>query len=226
MICITGDTHADMTRFKDKKIKSLKTGDILIICGDFGFIWDDSPKERAAREKIGSMKFTTLFVDGCHENFDLLNKFPEEELFGGKVRRICGNLLALERGYIYELDGYSFFAFGGGQSANAEERIDAHSYWEEEMPSAEELDRGLENLKKHDNAVDYIITHEPPASIKDFLGFETQQTSELSAFLENVRSSAKFTMWYFGKTHRNKIIPPRFTSIFDDVVSISPKYLK
>ena len=47
MICITGDMHADFSRFKNKKLKRLKKGDYLIICGDFGFIWDGSKKEKS-----------------------------------------------------------------------------------------------------------------------------------------------------------------------------------
>ena len=35
MICVTGDMHGDLSRFKDKKIKKLKKGDFLIVCGDF-----------------------------------------------------------------------------------------------------------------------------------------------------------------------------------------------
>ena len=38
MIYITGDIHGDLSRFKDKRIKKLKKGDTLIVCGDFGFM--------------------------------------------------------------------------------------------------------------------------------------------------------------------------------------------
>lgn len=33
------------------------------------------------------------------------------------------------------------------------------SWWREEMPSYEELDEGIANLKRYNNKIDYIITH-------------------------------------------------------------------
>lgn len=46
MIYLTGDTHGDLERFKDRALKRLRREDTLIVCGDFGFLWDDSPAER------------------------------------------------------------------------------------------------------------------------------------------------------------------------------------
>ena len=36
MIYITGDTHGDLSHFKDPKLKRLGEKDIVIVCGDFG----------------------------------------------------------------------------------------------------------------------------------------------------------------------------------------------
>lgn len=41
MVYITGDTHGDLSFFRNPKLKKLKKGDTLIICGDFGFIWNN-----------------------------------------------------------------------------------------------------------------------------------------------------------------------------------------
>ena len=46
MIYITGDTHGDIKRFKTRSAKKLTKDDILIVCGDFGFLWDESKKEK------------------------------------------------------------------------------------------------------------------------------------------------------------------------------------
>ena len=48
MIYLTGDTHGgiDVRKLLDKKfLKRVKEGDYLIICGDFGFIWDYKKKK-------------------------------------------------------------------------------------------------------------------------------------------------------------------------------------
>ena len=54
MICVMGDTHGDYSRFSHRSVKQLKKGDFLIICGDFGFVWDGSDREKAMLKKIGS----------------------------------------------------------------------------------------------------------------------------------------------------------------------------
>ena len=42
MIYVTGDIHGDMSRFQVPAVKKLKEKDVLIVCGDFGFVWDGS----------------------------------------------------------------------------------------------------------------------------------------------------------------------------------------
>ncbi len=42
MIYVTGDIHGDFNRFEEKELKKLKEGDVLLICGDFGFLWDNT----------------------------------------------------------------------------------------------------------------------------------------------------------------------------------------
>ena len=46
MIYITGDIHGDFSRFRSPALKKLRKNDALIVCGDFGFIWDGSEKEQ------------------------------------------------------------------------------------------------------------------------------------------------------------------------------------
>ena len=66
MIYCTGDMHGDSLRFNDKKLKKLKKGDSLIICGDFGFIWDGSEKEQKFLKKLGRKKYNILFFDSFY----------------------------------------------------------------------------------------------------------------------------------------------------------------
>lgn len=51
MIYFTGDLHGDYDRFKSKELKKLKKGDTLIVCGDFGFLWDGSKKNSRFSKK-------------------------------------------------------------------------------------------------------------------------------------------------------------------------------
>ena len=88
----------------------------LIVCGDFGFIWNGSEKEKKILQKIGKMKPTIAFIPGCHDNYALLSEYPEVDFCSGKARHISGNLYELLRGQIYTIDNKTVFAFGGGIS--------------------------------------------------------------------------------------------------------------
>ena len=47
MVYITGDLHGDFSRFSSPAMRRLRKGDTLIVCGDFGFIWNGDKKEEA-----------------------------------------------------------------------------------------------------------------------------------------------------------------------------------
>ena len=160
MIYVTGDLHGDPARLSDKALRRLKKGDTLLVCGDFSFVWDGSPAELKLRRKIGKQKYTTIFVDGTHDNLPMIREFPEEEYAGGTVRRIEGNLLYAERGTILTLEGKKVFFLGGGVSEDMDERLESGTWHSEEMPTAEELAAAEERLTQS-GGVDLIITHQP-----------------------------------------------------------------
>ena len=89
--------------------------DYVIVTGDFG-IWDKSKEQKYWLEWLSKKTFTVLFVDGNHENFDLLNSYPVKTWNGGKVHVIKDNILHLMRGQVFQIEGHSFFTFGGARS--------------------------------------------------------------------------------------------------------------
>ncbi len=220
MVYVTGDTHGDFTRFQSPVLKKAGEDDVLIVCGDFGFFWDNSKKEQKLRKKIESLKYTVAFVDGCHENFDLLEKYKVTSWNGGKARVIAPNLVHLMRGEIYEICGRTFFTFGGGHSQDFEFRT-AENWWEREQPTVQEIVAAAKNLKDRGNAVDYIITHEPPASLKDCLRIDTMQRLEVHAFFEDLIHECDFHQWYFGKCHLNRYVPVKYFAVFDEIIPLN-----
>ena len=60
MIYITGDLHGEIERLESKAVKKLKKGDTLIVCGDFGFVWDGSEREKKVLKKLGKQKYRIL----------------------------------------------------------------------------------------------------------------------------------------------------------------------
>ena len=216
MVYVTGDTHADFTRFDRLK---LKRGDTLIICGDFGFIWDGGEKEEKILKKIGNKKYTTLFIDGPHENFDLLKKYEITELNGAKVRNIYNNLYYVMRGQVINIEGKKIFTFGGGESTEKEMRISCNKWWKEELPSIDEMKSAVQVLNQHDREVDYIITHEPPTFIKSVLDREVPLNST-NAFLNDVSKQVNFKEWIFGCFHLNRDITKRYRAVFNKIIKL------
>ena len=75
--------------------------DYVIIAGDFGFIWDNSKEQQWYLNWLESKNFTTLFVDGNHENFNLINEYPIINWNGGKVHQIKPSVYHLMRGQAF-----------------------------------------------------------------------------------------------------------------------------
>ena len=116
------------------------------------------------------------------------DEFPVVDFHGGKAHKIRENIYQLMSGYVFDFDGYTVYAFGGASSHDISEgifdvnnypdvetakrqlkkwrkekmyfRIKDVSWWEREcMPTDEEIVRGWENLEKHNNHVNLVLTH-------------------------------------------------------------------
>ena len=102
MIYITGDTHGDLSHFKDPKLKRLGEKDIVIVCGDFGFLWNpNDSKEKRNLEWLKKRKYTICFLDGAHENFDMLDSYTPYRWKGGNTHKIADNIYHLMRGEMF-----------------------------------------------------------------------------------------------------------------------------
>ena len=217
MIYITGDIHGDISRLKSKEVRALRRDDTLIICGDFGFVWEGSDKERRLLKWIGKRRFNTLFVEGTNDNLALLAEYPQVEWRGGKTREISGNLRQICRGEVLEIEGKKIFAFGGGE---AEDEMSASPNQDGgELPSQQEIESARKKLERVGYKVDYIITHQPSRKIAQFLLPSHQNANVLDAFLDEVREKCQYTRWFFGCLHKNKRIPPNEMALFTAVVN-------
>ncbi len=220
MIYVTGDVHADISRFN---VKCLKKNDTLIICGDFGFIWHGDRSEEKILKRIGKLPFYTLFVDGTHENFDLLKQYKLVPFAGSTARNIDGKLFHLTRGNIYEIEGKRIFAFGGGESYDKELRKIYDKYWSEELPLISEMKYAVNNLNMVGRKVDYIITHEPTSRVKELLNLKHTNMNSLNKFFDELSENVEYDMWYFGSMHKDKQISFKQRAIFSDVIPINSK---
>ena len=125
-IFMTGDTHGDFSRLRPVAFREqggLTKDDYLIICGDFGGVWDGSEIEQQWLDWLEDRSFTTLFVSGNHENYDLLRSYPTSVWHGGLVQPIRPSVLHLMRGQLYEICGKKVFTMGGASSHDIRDGI-------------------------------------------------------------------------------------------------------
>lgn len=222
MIYVTGDMHGSVSRFEEKPFDKLRSGDILIICGDFGFIWNGDAQEEKILQFMERQKFKILFVDGCHENFDKLYSYPEETWCGGQIHRINSNVFHLCRGQVFEIEGQKIFTMGGGYSEDQELRANrGMRWWSEETPTVKETEAALNKLYEHSMTVDYIITHECPTKIKDMLSPNISNFNSLTKFFDELgERGVKYKHWFFGSLHKDKHVSSKHTAVFVEVIPL------
>ncbi|MBE6817479.1 MAG: hypothetical protein E7520_07245 [Ruminococcaceae bacterium] len=223
MVYITGDVHGDIRFFKNPALRKLTEDDTLIICGDFGFLWNGSESEKKALKELSKKKYTICFIDGAHENFDMLNAYRPYRYKGGNAHKIADNIYHLCRGEIFTFEKKTFFCMGGGESEDANMRTLGQSWWKEEMPSNEELMNGAENLKDAGYQVNYVLSYEAPAIAKDFIRLHTNQNihiTPLNTYLQELMKSVEYAHWYFGSLHMDLNISKKMTAVFNEIIKI------
>ena len=250
MIYITGDCHGEFEKFDIDLFpeqKEMTKEDFMIICGDFGGIWDKDASggwETKMLDELDSKPFTTLFVDGNHENFDRLYSHPVEEWNGGKVHKIRPSVIHLMRGQVFMIAGKKIFTFGGAKSHDIsggileyddpdffnkrmalEEnfksyRVNHYSWWEQELPSEEEMLEGITNLEAHGNEVDFIVSHCCATSTQALIGGGRYKRDYLNEYLEKIRQSVQFKKWFFGHYHNNKNVNAQEILLYEQIIRI------
>lgn len=250
MIYITGDCHRNFEKF-DVDIfpeqKEMTKDDYVIICGDFGGIWDkDASGELETRllDELENKSFTTLFVDGNHENFDRLYSCPVEEWNGGKVHKIRPSVIHLMRGQVFSIAEKKFFTFGGAKCHDISGgilevddpnfykkrselgrnwksyRVNHFSWWKEELPTEEEMEEGRRNLEANGNSVDFIVSHCCASSTQVLIGGGMYKRDYLNEYFEELRQKVQFKKWFFGHYHDNRNVNAQEILIYEQIIRI------
>ena len=122
---------------------------------------------------------------------------------------VCGNLFAC-----------------GGESREHDFRDLSKTWWEEEMPSAEEMTLGLDNLAAVGNRVDFILTHEPSARARGYLAGKGDRLDGVNIFLNRVEEIVAYKRWYFGSLHMDKTMSKQHVAVFQSVVPVAESHAR
>ena len=252
MIYITGDTHGEYKRFSKCKLLTegvtLTQDDYVIICGDLGLCWERNATFEYECGIFAQRPFTVLWVQGNHENYDMISEFEIEEWNGGKVRHIIRDkVILLERGQVFTIEGKTFFTFGGASSHDIQGgileredpnfklkvkrardrglpyRILGESWWPQELPTQEEMQEGMRNLEKVNFKVDYVITHCCANAIQNVLDLEPGKLlSEdiLTDYFQQIEDRLEYQDWYFGHYHMNRRIDEKHMVVYENIIKL------
>lgn len=177
---------------------------------------------------------------------DRLTKgYPQSDWHGGKIRSIRDSVLMLESGYIFDINGCKCFAFGGARSHDISDgilepwkfknnkefgeeykrwwltkpmfRVFGTSWWPQEMPDQTIMDRGLQAAKTA-KSVDFVFTHDAPASDKIFMGYS--ETDELNRYFEKIIDVMSYKKWFCGHLHDNRTLPENKLLLYEQIIQI------
>lgn len=238
-VFVTGDTHGSfgmgrLSRRLWQRGLRLHRCDYVVICGDFGLVWSDPPsfEDRFFLRWLDVQAYTTLFIDGNHENHDLLDALPVEDWHGGKVHRLphYPNIRHLMRGQVFDMghDGL-WFTFGGARTRDAAWRTPGDGWWPRELPSEEECAEARANLERVSWSVDYVFTHECPrsrrrAAMPGWYCEEFDPPDICSTFLDEVDErldQRRLKRWYSGHYHDDILLgDDRHAQLFNSVVRL------
>lgn len=174
------------------------------------------------------------------------DEFPVVDFYGGKARKVRDNVFQLMSGNIYDFDGYTVLAFGGAASHDIVEgildrqdfpsdeefrhayrhwkktkvlfRVKDFTWWEREaMPTEEEKALTWENLARHGNKVNLVLTHCLPQGVASFISHGGYKADNVSSFLDEIAHKATFDDWICGHYHREEDIWGKFHILYEKV---------
>ena len=215
MLFVTGDIHGEWPRLRQtiKYLEKTYNPVTLLVAGDFG-IWD---ADNVAALNLISLTFKkdtkVFFVNGNHENYDILNTYPIIHKFGDKVQQINNKVFHIMRGSILDIDGYSVLGFGGATSTDKEYRVPFISWWPDEVWSYDDSQKLVDLLDTPNLYVDVVLTHEAPSSIVNILyNGRPRSIDTMTKGLELLKKNLQYGKWFFGHHHQDIV----FADIVND----------
>ena len=243
MIYFTGDVHGDVLpriyNFRRLGVERDESN-ALIVTGDFGIPWSPyshSKEQRildAAEKHLNLYNVILYYVDGNHENFDMLYAIPVE---ADGTRHLRPRIRHMPRGTLHKINGCDVFAFGGAKSTDRGMEELGRSYWIQELPNYSESQQGIDTLNAAKN-IDFVISHAAPsgalammsAAVHSFdparLGDPTAKV--LETFRLIIEGRFPHAHWFFGHYHKNVKYPPikwitnlTYVCVYEEIYAIN-----
>lgn len=235
MIYLAGDMHGPIGFYDlvyEAQEHCLSEDDYLIVLGDFGLIFaqEKTTRETHLLNTLNEQPWTTLFIDGNHENFQRLwnkEEFPDISFGGAVASKVRDKVIYLQRGAVYTIEDKTFLTIGGADSIDKAYRTPNYSWWEQETITQNDIDVAMKNMAKYNYNIDYMLTHTCPKEILPYCFEELfEGFDESSEKLSQIADKIQFKKWYFGHLHidkssaSDKNFPEKYHALYNDIVKI------
>ena len=198
-VALLGDTHAN-TWWTLRVIKALAEEGIktVVQLGDFGW-WPQLAFARKVSRDAQKAGVQVLFLDGNHEHHPNLRKCarnadPESE--NGRPVQLHPDLWYLPRGCAWQWGDTKFRALGGAFSVDRPFRISGKTWFIEELPSDEDLQRAIDA-----GPADVLLSHDYPA-----LGYHLPSTLNIDEELDRISRLVQERLAEVAKAIQPKLV--------------------
>lgn len=177
----------------------------LVILGDGGFLWKNSPYCARGGELLkafDAMPWKTLCVAGNHENFeDIYSEDNLTTVDGQSFYQISEKVFYFKRYGCYTLENKKLLVLGGAASIDKAMRQEGVSWFPEECLSPDEQKDIVKNLC---GSYEAVLAHTLPQSIaRIHLNVSPLFHDDNSIFFEKLQQIISFNYWFCGHFHNN-----------------------
>jgi len=163
-VLLAGDLHGNVNALQRAFRQAHYNEAIAVVqLGDYGFGWHTDGDQCWFATITADMAAETgipfYFIDGNHENFDLLEKYPVDE---NGLREVAPNVWHITRGATITFGQTKFLALGGAYSVDKPNRAVGKSWWPQEAITIEDVERAIAA-----GPADVLLTHDIPDGIQD-----------------------------------------------------------
>lgn len=231
---ITGDTHGDvMGRLaqvdQDKYQRNQKPTTGVIILGDAGINFYLNKTDHKNKKVINESGYAIYCVRGNHEERpenikDMITMWDDEVDGLVYLEPDFPNIRYLMDGAIYMIGGHPALVIGGAYSVDKPIRLQRGWGWFKDEQLTEKEMYEIANEVKGEN-VDFVLTHTCPASwqpVDLFIAGVDESTVDhtMENWLENLKSTFKWSIWMFGHFHDDRLVRPGVEMLSTGVVDL------
>lgn len=154
-VAVAGDWHG----VKHWMVKFVVWADRLGIetivhVGDIGFF--EMRDLTFLEHELAARDIMLLFIDGNHENHELIVSLPRDEFGMGYV---TDHIRHIPRGHLFSLNGQTWMGFGGASSIDRRERIEGVDWWPGELITYSQV------MSVTGKRADVLVTHDVPMGV-------------------------------------------------------------